>query len=190
MGLGLTLAFIITANVAGAKMLSYVLFESTIRSCFIFLQLTFITQTHYNCKMYNKRICCRFETAGILCLPNNIVLWLVSMGGNPGGGGGETEGDVTSPPPPRFWRWGTQYQMSPPPHVFVVGRFFVQICWPFFFLLVRMSDSDRRVPLICRKKNCQRRWRCEKKKVSESPPLISFFGSCATMGWRRPPPPP
>ena len=51
------------------------------------------------------------------------------------------------------------------------------------------SGSDwrpcRREPLICHKKNCQRRWRCGKKKFRSPPPLISFFGSCATMGWRR-----
>ena len=44
------------------------------------------------------------------------------------------------------------------PHVFVVGRFFVEKIGlkkkkkklTFFFGLVRMSESDRRVPLICR----------------------------------------
>ena len=108
------------------------------------------------------------------------------MGGNPGGGRG-----VLSPP--QFCRWGTQYQMSPP-------RFcsrtifhrkntdFNKICWPFFFffffLLVRMSESDRRVPLICRLKIVNADGAAEKKSVGVPPPLISFFGSCATMGWR------
>ena len=34
------------------------------------------------------------------------------MGANPGGGGGG-QGDMS--PPHVFFRWGTQYQMSPPP---------------------------------------------------------------------------
>ena len=88
---------------------------------------------------------------------------LTHMGGNPGGDGG-----VLSPP--RFCRWGTQYQMSPP-------RFcsrtifrrkntdFTKICCLFFFFCL----SECRSPPNLSLKNCQRRWRCG-KKVSESPP--------------------
>ena len=74
------------------------------------------------------------------------------MGGNPRGDGG---GRV----PPTILKVGdTISNVPPPPHVFVVGRFFVEKIGfltnllTFFFLLVRMSDLDRRVPLICRKK--------------------------------------
>ena len=87
------------------------------------------------------------------------------------GGGGGGGGD----PPPRFWRWGTQYQMSPPPHVFVVGQFF---CWKnrifnkiclTFFLLVGVGPTG--TPNLSLK-NCQRRWRCGKKKFRSPPPPL------------------
>ena len=74
----------------------------------------------------------------------------------PGGRGG---GDASPPPPTILKVGGHKYiKCPPPPHVFVVGRFFVEkigfltkfvnfffFFFFFFFLLVRMSESDRRV---------------------------------------------
>ena len=95
------------------------------------------------------------------------------MGGNPGGDGG----GGGSCPPHNFAGGGHNIKCPPPPHVFVVGRFFVEkiriltkfVDFFFFFLLVRMSESDRRVPLICRLKVVNADGAAE-KKVSESPP--------------------
>ena len=84
------------------------------------------------------------------------------MGGNPGGGGGDAS-------PHDFEGGGHNIKCPPPPHVFVVGRFFVEklgfltkFVYLFFFLLVRMSESDRRVLLSTQM--------ALRKKVSESPP--------------------
>ena len=67
------------------------------------------------------------------------------MGANPGGGGGR--GDVSLHV---FFRWGTQYQMSPPPPRFGgrmnFGRYNVFFFF-FFFLLVRNVRDVGWVPL-------------------------------------------
>ena len=80
------------------------------------------------------------------------------MGGNPGGRGGG------SCPPPQFCRWGHNIKCSPPPHVFVVGRFFVEkirilnkICWLFFFFFAcqNVGVGPTGTPNLSLK-NCQR----------------------------------
>ena len=75
------------------------------------------------------------------------------MGANPGGGG--TRGRV----PPRFFRWGTQYQMSPPPtfwgrmnfgryNLFFFKAFLANfLSFFFFFLLVKIFCDVSWVPL-------------------------------------------
>ena len=105
--------------------------------------------------------------------------------------GRKSRGGRGGPVPPTILQVGDTIS-NVPPHVFVVGRFFVKkiriltkFVDFFFFLLVRMSESDRRVPLICRLKIVNADGAAEKKVSESPPPLISFFGSCATMGWRR-----
>ena len=74
----------------------------------------------------------------------------------------------------------------PPPHVFVVGRFFFEkililtkfVDFFFLFLLVRMSESDRRVPLICRLKIVNADGVAEKKLTAiwcQFPPWIIYL---------------
>ena len=74
--------------------------------------------------------------------------WAKSRGGRGGGGGGGCVppptilkvGDTISNVPPRFCG-RTIFRRK--------NRICNKICWLFFFLLVRMSELDRRVPLIC-----------------------------------------
>ena len=88
------------------------------------------------------------------------------------GGGGDAS-------PHDFEGGGHNIKCPPPPHVFVVGRFFFfsrknrifnKICLPFFFFFAceNVGVGPTGTPNLLLK-NCQRRWRC---------------------GFRFPPPPP
>ena len=106
-----------------------------------------------------------FGSALVMCV------WTHSMGGNPGGDGGTR--------PPTILKVGDTISNAspPPPHVFVVGRFFVdkigfliKKIYLFFFSppCQNVGVGPTGTPNLSLK-NCQRRWRCG-KKVSESPP--------------------
>ena len=119
----------------------------------VFLQYKFTCAMLLQCIVFSV---CTYQSFQYLCplLVFPCYLLVLPWAEIPGRG----QGDAS---PPRFWRWGTQYQMSPPPPptrffgrtIFRrKNRIFSKICLTFFlfFLLVRMSESDRRVPLICR----------------------------------------
>ena len=106
---------------------------------------------------FNYRLNCKIRTSN-MCrprLPARLIMYLVHGRKSRGGRGGPA-------PPPTILQVGdTISNVPPPPHVFVSRTIFrrkntdfKKICWRFFFffLLVRMSESDRRVPLICRLK--------------------------------------
>ena len=112
-------------------------------------------------------------------------------------------GDV-SPPPPTILKVGDTISNVPPPHVFVVGRWiFNQICLIFFFFFFACQNvgvGPTGTPNLSLK-NCQRRWRCGKKKSfgvpPPPPPRSSAFLGVARLwaggGEKKnyvPPPPP
>ena len=111
------------------------------------------------------------------------------------GGGGGTGGRV----PPRFFRWGTQYQMSPPRFLgrMNFGRynviFFFKLFWRisffFFFLLVRNVRDVGWVPLHILTCATFHADGAPEKKVSESPPPPTFGAGGGRQNVSVPPPP-
>ena len=99
-----------------------------------------------------------------------------SHGRKSGGGGGGTGGRV----PPRFFRWGTEYQMSPPRFVgtMKIGTFLC-IFFYFFACQIFFGCAPGKVPLQI----VRRRWRSPPKKCRSPPPppppppcLSAFLG--------------
>ena len=111
-------------------------------------------------------------------------MWLSGYGhGRKSGGGGGTGGRV----PPRFFRWGTHYQMSPPPPrfwgrmkidiinvpfcvIYIFSRFFF-----FFFACQKCLWCGKGTPTNFDLRDFRRRWRSEKKVSSDLRPWL----------WRR-----
>ena len=85
-------------------------------------------------------------------------------------GGGGTGGRV----PPRFFRWGTEYQMSP--HVLWVQlkleRFYAFFFFFFFFFAFRMR-AGKGTPT-----NCSTQMALPQKSVGVPPPAYQLFGTC------------
>ena len=91
-----------------------------------------------------------------------------SMGANRGGGGGGGDGGDASPP--RFFRWGTEYQMSPPTFCGYDENwnFFMHFFFFFIiFLLVNFFSDARRERYPYKLFDADG---APPKKVSESPP--------------------
>ena len=99
-----------------------------------------------------------------------LFIYFVSCthGRKSGGGGGG---------PHVFFRWGTQYQMSPPRFgvgwilVDIMLFLFLKLFWPFFFFFAcqKCSWCGLGTPTHFDLCDFRRRWRSG-KKVSESPP--------------------
>ena len=110
------------------------------------------------------------------------------------GAGGGREKCVCPPHNPlRFFRWGTQYQMSPPRFLgrMNLGRYNVVFClfflaffayFLFFFCLSEMFVMLVGYPYTLWLARFSTQMALRKKSVGVPPPLISFFGTCATIG--------
>ena len=113
-----------------------------------------------------------------------------TMGGNPGGREGRVPhdfegGDTISnvPPPPRFCG-RTIFRRK--------NRFLTNLLTLFFFACQNVGFGSTGTPNLSQK-NCQRRWRCEKKKSvgdpPPPPPAHQLFWELRDYGLAASPPP-